>query len=115
MRFSRKQAKKHTKFPKINRAKITPNNTINSGRSSIDYEQKQSHEIYIPFANQDWINPLKFNFTLKMATRSRRDLTPIVRDSAIHHVFDASFDKKCGDDNDCYTDLSVKPILLNMT
>lgn len=85
------------------------------GRYSIDYEQRQDHEIYIPFANQDWINPIKLNFTLRMANRPRRDLSPIVRDSIISHSFDASFDKKCGDDNDCYTDLSVKPILLNMT
>lgn len=85
------------------------------GKYSVDYEQRQNHEIYIPSSNQDWVNPLKFNFTVKMATRARRELSPIVRDSAVYHVFDASFDKKCGDDNDCYTDLSVRPILLNMT
>ncbi|KAI6177257.1 FG-GAP repeat protein [Aphelenchoides bicaudatus] len=85
------------------------------GRYSIDYEQRQDHEVYVPFSNQDWIHPIRFNFTVRMTSRPRRDLSPIVRGGVSHHTFDASFDKKCGDDNDCYTDLSVKPILLNMT
>lgn len=85
------------------------------GRNSIDYEQRQDHEIYISFSNQDWTNPIKFNFTLRMINRQRRDLNPIVRDRAVFHTFEAPFDKKCGEDNDCHTDLSVRPVLLNMT
>ncbi|KAI6239094.1 Integrin-alpha2 domain-containing protein [Aphelenchoides fujianensis] len=85
------------------------------GRDSVRYEQLRDHEVYVPLSNQDWVNPIRFNFTLRMATRSRRELPPVVRESANFHEFEATFDRKCGDDNDCHTDLSVKPILLNMT
>jgi hypothetical protein len=94
----------------------TQTTTWPCGRYSIDYEQQQDHDVLVPFTIQDFTHPIKFNFTLRMGNnRQRRDIAPIVRDSAIYHMFEASFDKKCGDDNDCHTDLSVKPILLNMT
>ncbi|KAI6201755.1 FG-GAP repeat protein [Aphelenchoides besseyi] len=85
------------------------------GRDSVRYDQRKDHEVYVPFTNQDWVNPITFNFTVRMARRSRRELAPIVRDTAKFHVFETTFDRKCGDDNDCHTDLIVKPILLNMT
>lgn len=65
--------------------------------------------------NQDWINPIKFNFTVAMRERRATELLPIINQQQDEHIFDISFDKKCGQDNDCHTNLVLSAILLNMT
>ncbi|KAI1721252.1 integrin alpha domain-containing protein [Ditylenchus destructor] len=85
------------------------------GRNSLSYTQETTHQVHVPKNNQDWTNPLRFNFTVSMKERRSADLVPIINPKLSEHVFDVSFDKKCGDDNDCHTDLSLSAMLLNMT
>ncbi|CAD5221384.1 unnamed protein product [Bursaphelenchus xylophilus] len=85
------------------------------GRDSLGYQQRLKHKVYIPDTNQDWVNPIKFNFTASMTMSPMRSVIPVIRERRASKLFETSFDKQCGEDNDCYTDISIRPILLNMT
>ncbi|CAD5215518.1 unnamed protein product [Bursaphelenchus okinawaensis] len=85
------------------------------GRGSLGYQQRLAHQVYIPDTNQDWVTPVKFNFTVAIPNTVSRTITPVIRNKRAIKLFESSFDKQCGEDNDCYTDISVRPILLNMT
>lgn len=50
-----------------------------------------------------------------MRERRATELLPIINQQQEEHIFDISFDKKCGQDNDCHTNLVLSAILLNMT
>lgn len=50
-----------------------------------------------------------------MREKKSTELIPVINKIHSEHIFDVSFDKKCGDDNDCHTDLSLSAILLNIT
>ena len=39
---------------------------------------------------------------------------PIINRDQREHLFHVQFDKQCGEDNDCHTDLSLSALLLNM-
>lgn len=50
-----------------------------------------------------------------MRERRSTELLPAINKLHSEHLFNLQFDKKCGDDNDCHTDLSLSAILLNIT
>lgn len=61
------------------------------------------------------MSPLRFNFTVGTRDKRSAGLTPVVNEQQSQYSFDVSFDKKCGEDNDCHTDLVLRPLLVNMT
>lgn len=50
-----------------------------------------------------------------MRERRSTELAPIINRRQSDELFSVPFDKRCGDDNDCRTDLTLTAILLNMT
>lgn len=50
-----------------------------------------------------------------MKERRVTELLPIINQKQYKHTFEISFDKKCGRDNDCHTNLVLSAVLLNMT
>jgi Integrin alpha len=104
------------------------------GRRAVFNTQYQKHKVYVPVGssgacpfftpfigivkstNQDWTTPLKFNFSATIRERRSPDiLLPIINEKQSEEIFTVTFDKKCGEDNDCHTDLAVIAVLLNMT
>uniref|UniRef100_A0A915D5W1 Integrin alpha-2 domain-containing protein n=1 Tax=Ditylenchus dipsaci TaxID=166011 RepID=A0A915D5W1_9BILA len=98
-------------FTERNKASIS----WDCGRNTISNTQQTTYQVFVPKANQDWTNPLKFNFTVNMRERRSVELLPIINQKQAEHIFSISFDKRCGEDNDCHTDLVLNAILLNMT
>lgn len=74
------------------------------GRNSVWETQQDTFQLHIPRSNQDWTNPLKFNFTVTMrdghiGNKAATDILPIINRRHGSHVFSVQFDKQCGDDN----------------
>lgn len=105
-----KNGKNRAVFTQTNSNSITWPCQGSAGR-----ELQRRHQLHIPIANQDWVNPIQFNFTVKAADVTKRDISAVVRGGEAFELFENAFDKKCGEDNDCYTDLAIRPVLLNMT
>lgn len=59
---------------------------------------------------------MRFNFTVKMRENAvSKEIFPIINQFESTHSFTIDFDKQCGVDNKCETDLSVQPTLLHMS
>ncbi|MFH4973715.1 hypothetical protein AB6A40_000424 [Gnathostoma spinigerum] len=95
----------------------------NCGRNTNRRPQRRKHKIYIPKGNNDWINPIRLHFLVKI----RDQMTPeIPRDGGIRvdlnkfpmlNMFGSEvrtvipFNKKCGLDDICMCDLTLQPVL----
>ncbi|KAK0420795.1 hypothetical protein QR680_014893 [Steinernema hermaphroditum] len=83
---------------------------------------KQEHTIFIPKDNADWLNPVKFRFSIQLLNDRKPsypregsppvDLNkyPVVGKFGAVNDLEIGFDKKCGDDEKCNADLSVSAI-----
>ncbi|GMR42590.1 hypothetical protein PMAYCL1PPCAC_12785, partial [Pristionchus mayeri] len=111
------------------RALIAPSDKIthtwpcgrNAHKGKVEYE----HTVFIPSdeASSDWLNPLKFKFSAKLLDerkpevvregRSLPDLQQYPMLNKLHssHEFTVPFNTRCGSDQKCQTDLSLKAVL----
>ncbi|KAL3090253.1 hypothetical protein niasHS_006705 [Heterodera schachtii] len=106
------------------RALFVPNGAATAewrcGRSALGgREEKQTHDIYVPKGNQDWTNPLRFNLTVSVspngALAQQSFPLPIIDRKKRSHFFDIAFDKKCGEDNECHSELALQAAILDIT
>uniref|UniRef100_A0AC34QTI9 Integrin alpha-2 domain-containing protein n=1 Tax=Panagrolaimus sp. JU765 TaxID=591449 RepID=A0AC34QTI9_9BILA len=90
--------------------------TWNCGKRGNNEVEKMDFDVIVPSNNEDWINPLMFNFTVNVKQGDKtNELLPIVNVEKAEKTFIVDFDKECGADNKCLTDLVLQPLLLNMT
>ncbi|GMS89597.1 hypothetical protein PENTCL1PPCAC_11772, partial [Pristionchus entomophagus] len=111
------------------RALIAPSDKISHtwacGRNAHKGKIEYDHTIFIPSdeASSDWLNPLKLKFSAKLSDerkpevvregRSLPDLQQYPMLDRLHssHEFTVPFNTRCGSDQKCQTDLSMKAVL----
>ncbi|VDL77756.1 unnamed protein product [Nippostrongylus brasiliensis] len=95
------------------------------GRDAHRGPQKYSQVIYIPEndnAAKDWINPLKFRFTVQIMNERKPSFPsegwpvvdlrqyPILNKYGASYEFEVPFNTRCGDDQVCQTDLVLNAV-----
>ncbi|KAF8357198.1 ina-1, partial [Pristionchus pacificus] len=111
------------------RALIAPSDKISHtwacGRNAHKGKVEYDHTVFIPSdeASSDWLNPLKLKFSAKLLDerkpeivregRSLPDLQQYPMLDRLHssHEFTVPFNTRCGSDQKCQTDLSMKAVL----
>uniref|UniRef100_A0A158QM39 Integrin_alpha2 domain-containing protein n=1 Tax=Haemonchus placei TaxID=6290 RepID=A0A158QM39_HAEPC len=104
------------------------------GRDAHRRKQKYTETIYIPViilqendnAAKDWINPLKFRFTVRIMNERKPShpaegrpivdlkLYPILNKYGASYEFQIPFNTRCGDDQVCQTDLVLKAVFVDI-
>ncbi|XGW15891.1 hypothetical protein V3C99_001385 [Haemonchus contortus] len=99
------------------------------GRDAHRRKQKYTETIYIPEndnAAKDWINPLKFRFTVRIMNERKPShpaegrpivdlkLYPILNKYGASYEFQIPFNTRCGDDQVCQTDLVLKAVFVDI-
>ncbi|KAL7078661.1 hypothetical protein ACQ4LE_002530 [Meloidogyne hapla] len=86
------------------------------GANAVTREEINHQKLHIPNGNEDWTNPLRFNFSISLRSpRSTDVLLPAVSPYQTFHIFGIAFDKLCGDDNECHTNLVLSGALLDLS
>ncbi|KRY74184.1 Integrin alpha ina-1 [Trichinella pseudospiralis] len=96
------------------------------GRGAVDSAQIEEHELFIRDTNRDWLNPLKFVFSVALLTDKSKSTTsplstipnindyPVLDKIGSKTEFTLEFNKKCGNDDQCISDLVLNCLLVNL-
>nr|CAD2176210.1 unnamed protein product [Meloidogyne enterolobii] len=92
------------------------------GSNAVTREEISHQKLYIPSGNEDWTNPLRFNFSISLrkpqlttTINNNNVLLPAISPDQTFHIFGIAFDKLCGDDNECHTNLVLSGALLDLS
>ena len=89
------------------------------GSNADDRPQTRSTKVFIPKNVRDWLRPLKFHAWVELRDKraprqspggplTSLDAFPVLDLKTATHTFHVPFNKKCGADNHCETDLELK-------
>ncbi|KIH57930.1 FG-GAP repeat protein [Ancylostoma duodenale] len=110
-------------------ASASTNHSWPCGQGAHRNTQKYTEIIYIPEHDdsvKDWINPLKFRFTVQIKNERKplhpaegRPLVdlkqyPILNKYGASYEFQIPFNTRCGEDHVCETDLSLKAVFVDI-
>ncbi|EPB72084.1 FG-GAP repeat protein [Ancylostoma ceylanicum] len=110
-------------------ASASTNHSWPCGQGAHRNTQKYTEVIYIPEHDdsvKDWINPLKFRFTVQIKNERKplhpaegRPLVdlkqyPILNKYGASYEFQIPFNTRCGEDHVCETDLSLKAVFVDI-
>ncbi|VDN07933.1 unnamed protein product [Thelazia callipaeda] len=101
------------------------NFTWNCGRNINQRPQIKHHKLFITNTNNDWINPIKLQFSVRLRNEAKPEmprsgekivdmnLYPVLNKYGSQDTFIVSihFNRKCGTDNVCTSDLQLKAVL----
>uniref|UniRef100_A0A915NNY2 Integrin alpha-2 domain-containing protein n=1 Tax=Meloidogyne floridensis TaxID=298350 RepID=A0A915NNY2_9BILA len=88
------------------------------GSNAVTREEISHQKLYIPV---NWTNPLRFNFSISLrkpqltTINNNNVLLPAISPDQTFHIFGIAFDKLCGDDNECHTNLVLSGALLDLS
>ncbi|CEF65392.1 Integrin alpha chain family and FG-GAP repeat and Integrin alpha beta-propellor repeat and Integrin alpha-2 domain-containing protein [Strongyloides ratti] len=97
------------------------------GKNLNKQSQRKSHKLFISKDNTDWLNPLKLKFSVSIKDQSKPTLPnegeplinlnnyPILNKYNSTHEVLISFNKRCGDDDKCESDLELGATFLDIS
>ncbi|KAK6102226.1 Integrin alpha family protein [Brugia pahangi] len=99
------------------------NYTWNCGRGANQKPQIKNHKLFITNTNSDWINPIKLRFSVQLRNEAipkmprnggkivDMNLYPVLNKYGSEDTFIIHFNRKCGVDNVCTSDLQLLAVL----
>ncbi|VDK85685.1 unnamed protein product [Litomosoides sigmodontis] len=99
------------------------NYTWNCGRGANQKPQIKNHKLFITNTNSDWINPIKLRFSVRLRNEVTpqmprnggkivdMNLYPVLNKYGSEDTFIIHFNRKCGVDNVCTSDLQLRAVL----
>ncbi|CDW56610.1 protein ina; fg gap protein [Trichuris trichiura] len=95
------------------------------GKGAVEQPQEKEHELFIRDSNRDWLNPLKFEFSVSLSKSkpsfSREAVSlpdindhPVLDKKGSKKEFMIEFNKKCGPDNKCVSDLALQCFFVDL-
>uniref|UniRef100_A0A5S6QJD1 Integrin_alpha2 domain-containing protein n=1 Tax=Trichuris muris TaxID=70415 RepID=A0A5S6QJD1_TRIMR len=95
------------------------------GAGAVERRQEKEHELFIRDSNRDWLNPLKFELSVSLSTSEPEFSTspfepvdindhPVLDKKGSKKEFTIEFNKKCGPDNKCISDLSLQCFFVDL-
>ncbi|VDK73530.1 unnamed protein product, partial [Onchocerca ochengi] len=99
------------------------NYTWNCGRGANHKPQIKKHKLFITNTNNDWINPIKLRFSVRLRNEAvprmprngdkivNMNLYPVLNKYGSEDTFIIHFNRKCGVDNVCISDLQLRAVL----
>uniref|UniRef100_A0A0K0DXE3 Integrin_alpha2 domain-containing protein n=1 Tax=Strongyloides stercoralis TaxID=6248 RepID=A0A0K0DXE3_STRER len=97
------------------------------GKNLNKQSQRKIHKLYISKDNTDWLNPLKLKFSVSIKDQTKTSLPdegeplinlnnyPILNKYNSTHEVLISFNKRCGDDDKCESDLELGATFLDIS
>ncbi|KFD56029.1 hypothetical protein M514_03153 [Trichuris suis] len=95
------------------------------GKGAVERPQEKEHNLFIRDSNRDWLNPLKFEFSVSLS-KSKPDFShaaaslpdindhPVLDKKGSKKEFMIEFNKKCGLDNKCVSDLALQCFFVDL-
>ncbi|MCP9258136.1 Protein CBR-INA-1 [Dirofilaria immitis] len=103
------------------------NYTWNCGRGANQKAQIKKHKLFITNTNNDWINPIKLRFSVRLRNEAvpymprngdkipDMNLYPVLNKYGSEDSFIIHFNRKCGVDNVCTSDLQLRAVLAGIS